>query len=89
MKSPGHSRFIKASSAEVAAKRFLKYLRRYTQDRPTSLDVLANVQGVIDRGKRLAMIATVDVEWYKGKLEGSSFSGADGEWYRLKAVMEA
>jgi hypothetical protein len=87
VKSSKHSRFFKASSPEVAAKRFLNYLRRYTNERPTSIDVAANVQGVVDRGTRLATIATVDVEWYRGPLDASQFSGAEGEWWRIKRVI--
>jgi translation elongation factor EF-1alpha len=80
--SPKHSRFFKASSAEVAVKRFLNYLRRYTDERPVLVEV-SNIEG-----KNLILHATAVVEWYKGKLEDSSFSGADGEWWRLKTITQ-
>lgn len=83
VKSPKHSRFFKASSAEVAVKRFLNYVRRYTDERPELVEVSVNVQG-----KGLILHATADVEWYKGKLEDSSFTGGEGEWWRLKSITQ-
>lgn len=80
VKSPKHSRFIKAGSAEVAAKRFLNYLRRYTDERPETIQIDATVNG------KLTPDANVTVEWYTGPLEASQFSGAPGEWWKLKSI---
>jgi hypothetical protein len=72
-----HSKFIKASGPRVAGKRFLNYLRRYTKDRPATVNIewLGN--------KRIAAI-----EWYRGELRISSFEGAEGEWYKLGEILE-
>jgi len=63
-------------SPEVAAKRFLSYLRLYRKERPTSLQIEN------ESGKRYE----AEVSWYFGKLEKSSFSGPEAEFYRLLSV---
>jgi hypothetical protein len=65
-------------SARVASKRFLSYLRVYRKERPTRLE--------ISKGNHHFK---AEVEWYVGTLEESSFTGAEGEWWRLLAVTRA
>jgi len=62
-------------SPEVASKRFLNYLRLYREERPTKLEITKGEQKF-----------EAEVEWYFGKLEESSFTGAEGEWWRLLKV---
>lgn len=74
VKSKEHSRFFKASSAEVATKRFLNYLRRYTKDRPIEITIA-------EKDKAEIVWA---VEWYVGPKQDGVFLDVQGEWYRLK-----
>ncbi|GAG80942.1 unnamed protein product, partial [marine sediment metagenome] len=59
-------------SPQVAAKRFLSYLRLYRKERPTSLQIEN------ESGKRFDVVAS----WYFGVLKESSFSGPEAEFYR-------
>jgi hypothetical protein len=79
VKSKDHSRFFKASSAEVAAKRFLNYLRRYTKDRPIEITT-AEITSLTIIDKKIGWT----VEWYVGPKQDGVFLGVQGEWYRLK-----
>jgi len=84
VKSKDHSRFFKASSAEVAAKRFLNYLRRYTKDRPTEITIAENTTKSIDLLESYGAEIVWVVEWYVGPKQDGVFLGVQGEWYRLK-----
>jgi len=76
VKAFGVLRRYKCGSAAVAAKRFLNYLRRYSEERPTHLEI-KNESGREFEAR---------VSWYFGKLENSSFEGAEGTWYKLEEV---
>jgi hypothetical protein len=82
VKSKDHSRFFKASSAEVAAKRFLNYLRRYTKDRPIEITIVEKKRSGLCVVERTEIVWSV--EWYVGQKQDGVFLGVQGEWYRLK-----
>ena len=65
-----------SSSPVVSAKRFLNYLRRYKEIRPTKILVKNN------DGQKWE----IEVSWYVGKLKMSSFEGAEGEWWHIEKV---
>lgn len=70
------ARLYFCSTATVAAKKFLNYLRRYKIGRPT----LLKIQN--EKGEHFL----AEVSWYTGKLKHGSFKGADGEWWKLEVV---
>ncbi len=74
----GLKRRYMCGSAKVAAKNFLNYLRLYRKERPTRLQIMN------ESGKRFDVVAS----WYFGVLKESSFSGPEGEFYRLISAQE-
>lgn len=76
VKADGLLRRYNCGSAAVAAKRFLNYLRLHRKERPTHLEIKS------ESGREFEAV----VSWFFGKLENSSFEGAEGEWYKLEEV---
>lgn len=76
VKADGIERQYTCGSPTVASKKFLNYLRLYRKERPTRLAIIN------ESGERFE----AEAEWYHGKLEESSFRGAEGEWWKLLKV---
>lgn len=76
VKSEAHSHFFKASSAEVAVKRFLNYLRRYTKDRPK---IVISTENVENKGFLKNTELSWGVEWYTGPKQDGVLLGGIGE----------
>ena len=73
-----HIRYYSASRPDVAVKKYLNYLRRYTDSRPTEVKVSWNNHE-----------AKAEVQWYEGKLEdGVLKSDHTGTWWKLIKVKE-
>lgn len=66
------ARTYSASASEVAAKKLLNYLRRFTKDRPTIIEV-SNIKKTF----------CFTVEWTTIKRKGVLGVGVKGEWYNI------
>ena len=64
-----------AISAEVAVKKLLNYLRRYTKDRPTTIEV-----------SDIKRVYRVTLEWTTVKKQGVLGIGVEGDWYNVLKV---
>jgi len=70
-------RHYSASRPDVAVKKYLNYLRRYTHERPTQVEIY----WTDSKGEHKAL---AQVEWYHGKLENAILkSDYISEWWKL------
>lgn len=74
-------RHYSASRPEVAVKKYLNYLRRYTQERPTEVIVKAEI---LPSGSHIYHVWKAQVEWYHGKLQDAILkSDYESMWWKL------
>jgi len=67
---------------DVAVKKFLNYLRWFTQSRPKAVFVLHSEDGKL-------VCQRAEVAWYRGQLKDAILkTGDEGEWYELVGISD-